>query len=127
MMRSRAQGEGRPKERPRSYCSSRRWSSSWRAVACGLTIGLELLREVEDGRHSARRVLVDVEARLHRRRHQLAPFLWRRHDQLEAEVTGDRKSTRLNSSHEWISYAVFCLKKKNNKRTVTKIKYKEVY
>src|SRR5438105_7504957 len=26
----------------------------------------------------------------------------------------DRKSTRLNSSHEWISYAVFCLKKKNN-------------
>src|SRR5207247_3877561 len=28
-------------------------------------------------------------------------------------VTADRKSTRLNSSHEWISYAVFCLKKKN--------------
>src|SRR5207247_8976048 len=26
--------------------------------------------------------------------------------------TLDRKSTRLNSSHEWISYAVFCLKKK---------------
>src|SRR5207247_4668638 len=26
----------------------------------------------------------------------------------------DRKSTRLNSSHEWISYAVFCLKKKND-------------
>src|SRR5207247_10318992 len=25
----------------------------------------------------------------------------------------DRKSTRLNSSHEWISYAVFCLKKTN--------------
>src|SRR5205809_1883558 len=26
--------------------------------------------------------------------------------------TGDRKSTRLNSSHGYISYAVFCLKKK---------------
>src|SRR5207247_10416318 len=26
----------------------------------------------------------------------------------------DRKSTRLNSSHEWISYAVFCLKKKTD-------------
>src|SRR5438105_12654982 len=26
--------------------------------------------------------------------------------------TRDRKSTRLNSSHEWTSYAVFCLKKK---------------
>src|SRR3712207_8873405 len=30
------------------------------------------------------------------------------------EVLGDRKSTRLNSSHANISYAVFCLKKKNN-------------
>src|SRR5256885_10034830 len=28
-------------------------------------------------------------------------------------LTGDRKSTRLNSSHLVISYAVFCLKKKN--------------
>src|SRR5438270_11643535 len=27
----------------------------------------------------------------------------------------DRKSTRLNSSHSQISYAVFCLKKKNNR------------
>src|SRR5438105_7571832 len=26
----------------------------------------------------------------------------------------DRKSTRLNSSHEWTSYAVFCLKKKTD-------------
>src|SRR5205814_7327979 len=29
-------------------------------------------------------------------------------------ATGDRKSTRLNSSHLGISYAVFCLKKKKN-------------
>src|SRR2546422_8430799 len=29
-------------------------------------------------------------------------------------VGGDRKSTRLNSSHGYISYAVFCLKKKKN-------------
>src|SRR2546422_7952097 len=28
----------------------------------------------------------------------------------------DRKSTRLNSSHGYISYAVFCLKKKKNKK-----------
>src|SRR2546422_10637202 len=28
---------------------------------------------------------------------------------------GDRKSTRLNSSHGYISYAVFCLKKKNRR------------
>src|SRR5256885_13164843 len=31
------------------------------------------------------------------------------------EKYGDRKSTRLNSSHLVISYAVFCLKKKKNK------------
>src|SRR5436853_7900446 len=30
---------------------------------------------------------------------------------------GDRKSTRLNSSHLGISYAVFCLKKKKTKKT----------
>src|SRR2546429_1913758 len=29
---------------------------------------------------------------------------------------GDRKSTRLNSSHGYISYAVFCLKKKKKKK-----------
>src|SRR5207247_10893054 len=32
-------------------------------------------------------------------------------DQLGNALHRDRKSTRLNSSHEWISYAVFCLKK----------------
>src|SRR5207247_3738570 len=32
----------------------------------------------------------------------------------EIEAGRDRKSTRLNSSHEWISSDVFCLKKKNH-------------
>src|SRR5687768_18011622 len=32
-------------------------------------------------------------------------------------VALDRKSTRLNSSHGYISYAVFCLKKKKKKKT----------
>src|SRR3712207_7348139 len=47
--------------------------------------------------------------------------------QLEVEAVrdgvlraGDRKSTRLNSSHANISYAVFCLKKKNNNRDDTR-------
>src|SRR5690606_39737292 len=34
---------------------------------------------------------------------------------VEKEETGDRKSTRLNSSHVKISYAVFCLKKKKKR------------
>src|SRR5256885_6862940 len=36
-----------------------------------------------------------------------------------AESAEDRKSTRLNSSHLVISYAVFCLKKKNKRLTDT--------
>src|SRR2546422_4931124 len=40
-------------------------------------------------------------------------------EDLQAIIDGDRKSTRLNSSHGYISYAVFCLKKtkKERKRT----------
>src|SRR5205809_1919220 len=34
----------------------------------------------------------------------------------------DRKSTRLNSSHGYISYAVFCLKKKKTKKKIKQIK-----
>src|SRR5690606_41439707 len=44
-------------------------------------------------------------------RHYLAVAL---DDAQLAWCGGDRKSTRLNSSHVKISYAVFCLKKKNN-------------
>src|SRR5258708_13612249 len=38
-------------------------------------------------------------------------------DQFENKILIDRKSTRLNSSHQIISYAVFCLKKKNKPAT----------
>src|SRR2546422_5696339 len=36
---------------------------------------------------------------------------------LQGRSVGDRKSTRLNSSHGYISYAVFCLKKKKQQHT----------
>src|SRR2546427_8032560 len=45
--------------------------------------------------------------------------LWDFVSALEQNPLEDRKSTRLNSSHSQISYAVFCLKKKN--RAVTRI------
>src|SRR2546426_1509985 len=38
----------------------------------------------------------------------------------------DRKSTRLNSSHLVISYAVFCLKKKKKKQQDTKLTQKQI-
>src|SRR5258708_4487703 len=41
-----------------------------------------------------------------------------RRDAVEIE-SPDRKSTRLNSSHQITSYAVFCLKKKNNTQQVS--------
>src|SRR2546429_4546038 len=37
--------------------------------------------------------------------------------------SGDRKSTRLNSSHGYISYAVFCLKKKKKHSPLTPASY----
>src|SRR2546427_5493773 len=40
-----------------------------------------------------------------------------RHDHAHPGRKRDRKSTRLNSSHSQISYAVFCLKKKKKKKT----------
>src|SRR5207247_9671404 len=39
---------------------------------------------------------------------EVDPGVERRMDHADALVLVDRKSTRLNSSHEWISYAVFC-------------------
>src|SRR2546429_9861113 len=42
-------------------------------------------------------------------------FVHERDEAVLELAPGDRKSTRLNSSHGYISYAVFCLKKKKNK------------
>src|SRR5438045_6348342 len=63
----------------------------------------------------AERELVDADLQLRvLRRVELARF--GEHDHTELKI--DRKSTRLNSSHLGISYAVFCLKKKRQRRTV---------
>src|SRR5688572_32292042 len=42
-----------------------------------------------------------------------------RFNPVTATYLGDRKSTRLNSSHSQISYAVFCLKKKKKNNSTT--------
>src|SRR2546421_8840747 len=48
--------------------------------------------------------------------HQANQFLPHLKAQSEAAIMKDRKSTRLNSSHDQISYAVFCLKKKKKRK-----------
>src|SRR2546430_13715381 len=47
-------------------------------------------------------------------------------DNNHLHLSADRKSTRLNSSHSQISYAVFCLKKKKNKQLTDKTEYRQV-
>src|SRR2546429_6495881 len=77
---------------------SRDWSSD--VCSSDLSAGLEAdlrVRAVAEGLVGAAAAAAQVGGR-HPRHH--AP--------------GDRKSTRLNSSHGYISYAVFCLKKKKN-------------
>src|SRR2546422_2657695 len=62
-----------------------------------------------------------LHAAAHRRRH-LAAHHDVRHGEPAARLEhpmGDRKSTRLNSSHGYISYAVFCLKKKKTTSRAT--------
>src|SRR5690242_21583970 len=71
-----------------------------------------------DGRtRRARDGVAQTTDRIHRR--------GRRH--AHGEVDGDRKSTRLNSSHMSISYAVFCLKKKKKKNNKIKLKKNTKY
>src|SRR5436309_9238481 len=63
---------------------------------------------------------VDVVCHVGDECHEPAVVEHRRHGRDVVEVAGtgrvDRKSTRLNSSHVKISYAVFCLKKKKKKK-----------
>src|SRR2546429_4567087 len=74
-----------------------------------------LFRSVE-GRHHGARELGGAGRPGERTR----PLVPGRRDPGPVPARGDRKSTRLNSSHGYISYAVFCLKKKkiNSKPTV---------
>src|SRR2546429_2496121 len=68
-------------------------SSDCRFLATKLTVRIAVSRETELQRQNERlELLLNLTTRI---------------------TSRDRKSTRLNSSHGYISYAVFCLKKKN--------------
>src|SRR2546422_2486528 len=54
---------------------------------------------------------------VHSRRRELVDAV-QRGNALVSRLDGDRKSTRLNSSHGYISYAVFCLKKKKTHKSM---------
>src|SRR5262245_18314594 len=75
-----------------------------------LWMGGYLLARPDEARKRAEAVLARYES-LRKRRTQRAGAL----SGGERRLLEDRKSTRLNSSHLGISYAVFCLKKKNQR------------
>src|SRR5262245_64093149 len=74
---------------------------------CGSGCGEHRLRAAEGGSNARDLGGSGDRGRVHIQRPQSA-----------ARVRADRKSTRLNSSHLGISYAVFCLKKKNKIKTI---------
>src|SRR6266481_2094150 len=94
-----------------------------RAVEFGLGFGPQLLHG-EDRLSGLRPAVVEIAAHDLR----LLPQPARTDAEEEPPAAEDRKSTRLNSSHSSISYAVFCLKKKKKKKNIykqnKKIKYK---
>src|SRR2546422_8418190 len=67
-----------------------------------------------------RRERCSARRQVSRRRHRFeAGRHRRRRGAVHAHGARDRKSTRLNSSHRYISYAVFCLKKKKRKQNIS--------
>src|SRR2546422_6957852 len=90
---------------------SRDWSSD--VCSSDLVQALEGGELVEGGLHGAVGVVLVGDRRAPQGHDRVA-------DELESVPpfsNTDRKSTRLNSSHGYISYAVFCLKKKKKKQT----------
>src|SRR5688572_32984292 len=74
--------------------------------------GLRARRAGEDGRAGGRGPCRPVARRIGAGR--VGVRRWQRDRAAGAGAAVDRKSTRLNSSHSQISYAVFCLKKKKD-------------
>src|ERR1039457_7618268 len=80
------------------------FDSSWFTASLGLCA-----RSVGDPRSPCRQILLQTD-----RSAQVTRATWK---SITLPPKSDRKSTRLNSSHLVISYAVFCLKKKKHRLT----------
>src|SRR5688572_32255422 len=75
----------------------------------------ELHRHASAGRTAAR-AAISADEPIHARGHREDRAERRLFRGTAGETAADRKSTRLNSSHSQISYAVFCLKKKKKNK-----------
>src|SRR5256885_12328945 len=82
------------------------YTTLFRSMPSSRESNLETREEKSETRQSAKR------GKTHGERREKSRENTHRHTQRERTSLPDRKSTRLNSSHLVISYAVFCLKKK---------------
>src|SRR5688572_30859210 len=80
------------------------------ALMLGLTLGIQYYFNLRTVRANARMIIEQEQAIMTGIALGLESLQSRQY--LDEIIGGDRKSTRLNSSHSQISYAVFCLKKK---------------
>src|SRR5690606_39698124 len=85
-------------------------SSRLRASSSAATSSGVLMRRASRGSTAAYRATVTDEMKPTRARAARIGMVSRRRLTAASRATADRKSTRLNSSHVKISYAVFCLK-----------------
>src|SRR2546427_13081742 len=99
-------------------------ASHRRRAHIGENDALEIRRETRRRDDEAFLVQLARAGRHASRRHPADIGMVGSHDAVSGDATldvdRDRKSTRLNSSHSQISYAVFCLKKKKKKHKHTK-------
>src|SRR2546429_4792049 len=72
-----------------------------------------------DTAEDARRIVTDIARKSGARRIVKSKSMTTEEVHLNPALQSDRKSTRLNSSHGYISYAVFCLKKKTSNRSTS--------
>src|SRR5256885_8422084 len=84
------------------------YTTLFRSQEKGTRTGLDAKRHRQEGRQRSR-------LRVHRRRGWQGVLLPSQRPGQLSQLRLDRKSTRVNSSHLVISYAVFCLKKKKNR------------
>src|SRR2546430_4766883 len=83
------------------------YTTLFRSAGQGLQELSALIHDVRQGRGTIGKLVTDDQLYAELRR-----FAATANDVTRGIQQGDRKSTRLNSSHSQISYAVFCLKKK---------------
>src|SRR5687768_17848464 len=99
--------------RPPSRSTLFPYTTLFRSVAAGMSIAIPLrVTYRASGKESLKAIAAGLFAD-DKKAELLRDYNFLKVDQLEK----DRKSTRLNSSHGYISYAVFCLKKKTKRHS----------